>query len=83
MSLREWPVRRVLWISVAWVVAALVFFVAWTAHGMAVQAQQGNGIGAVSFGIAEALACVAAPPLFLTLVWYLLRRPLASDGASG
>jgi hypothetical protein len=77
MSLREWPARRVIWLSVAWVIATLVFVVAWTFHVAAVQTQQGNGIGAVSFGIAEVLASVAGPPLLFTFLWYLLRRPSA------
>ena len=74
MSLREWSASRVLWLSLAWVIIALGLFIWLVSHVAAAQVQNGNGIGAVSFGIAELLALVAGPPLLLVLLWYLLRR---------
>lgn len=77
MSLREWSASRVLWLSLVWIVVTLGLFVWWASHGAADQAQPGNGIGAVSFGIAELLIVIIliiGPPLLLAVLWYLLRR---------
>lgn len=70
MKLHEWPVRRVVWLSVAWVVASLGLLI-----GLTVQVAQGSeGVGAVGFGIAEVLVFVIGPPFLFILAWSLLRR---------
>jgi hypothetical protein len=73
MSLRDWSVRRVFFLSATWIVVTIGCFAGWAAHVAAVQVQGGGAADTVSFRIPEILILVLAPPFFFLSRWYLLR----------
>ena len=74
MSFREWPLRRILLLSVGWIFASLLLL-AWLIFRMlSVPEVELSGTGAVSFGLYEAATVLFGPPLLLWLSWLVSRR---------
>jgi hypothetical protein len=73
MSLRDWSVRRVVFLSATWIVVTVGCFAGWALHVAAVQAESGGAADTVSFRLPEILILVLAPPFFFLTRWYLRR----------
>ena len=81
-TLQSWSFARVLlvsgaWIS-AWLLLGLVVVVSWFLFQS--RSSGSAGVGAVSFGISEALliavlAALVVPPAALIVSWLVIRRP--------
>jgi hypothetical protein len=75
MDFREWPPRRILLMSVGWVVAILALLVGLLFRIASVaEAEHGGGVGAFSLGLLEFAAFLLGPPLLLWFFWLVLRR---------
>lgn len=83
MRFREWPARRILLLSVGWIVAILAL-PAWQVFKAfaAIRVTGSGGVGAVSVGLLELLEFVAilfCPPLAFGFLWLVLRRCASGD----
>jgi hypothetical protein len=79
MDFREWPPRRILLLSVVWILAIRALS-AFLLFRMVSAAEAGGGVGAFSLGILESATVLLGPPLLLWLLWLILRRrPAASQ----
>lgn len=75
MDFRRWPFRRILLLSIGWILATLLLLGWWLSRmpSMA-EAELSGGVGAFSIGLWELATLALGPPLLLFLVWLALHR---------
>ena len=81
-TLQSWSLARVLLVSGAWILAWLLLSLVVVASSFLflLRSSGSAGVGAVSFGISEALliasiAFLVVPPVALIVSWLVIRRP--------
>ena len=77
MRFRDWPARRLVLLSLAWVVLSVGAFVWRISKELdKFAARSGSEIGAVavSGGIAEIVVLLFGPPLLLLALWLAMKR---------
>jgi hypothetical protein len=72
MSFRDWSLGRVAFACSLWVVALVALEVLRALRFF--RQTSAEGIGAVSFGLAETGVVLLGPPLVFVLVWFLMKR---------
>jgi hypothetical protein len=81
MNLREWPLSRIVFLSISWVLVTLLLL-AWLLSKMpsVAEAELSGGVGAFSIGLFESATLLLGPPLLLWFFWLILRSGATGDG---
>jgi hypothetical protein len=77
MSIRDWPLGRVVLVSVLWAVAAVLLLVGWRTFSAFRGVSESGGVVGVSAGtldIVKLAALILVPPLVLLVAWSVQRH---------